>query len=172
MTLNQQNLTGQGCTEQTQHRALASQKAIQLNRNIEQFQIHSKLSHSVSLLVLIIRKYIKTVINFALNLLIKRKLPALLQCIMICCSAMIKINTYICRFSVTIFRANRPIDCIFLCLQVRNRQRNSPTYWGPRFCHLNNIRPRNRTYLFNNKDKWQYLHCFSLDATFSHFNLL
>lgn len=114
----------------------------------------------------------KPVINFELSLLIKWKLPALLQCIMICRLAMIKINTYTCRFSVIIFRANRPIDCIFLCLQVRNRQRNSPTYWGPRFCHLNNIKPKHRTYLFNNKDKRQYLRCFSLDATFSYFNLL
>lgn len=42
---------------------------------------------------------------------------------------------HICRFSVIILRVKRPMDCIFWCLHVRNRQRNSPTYWGPRFCH-------------------------------------
>lgn len=54
------------------------------------------------------------------------------------CLAVKKVHTYICRFSVIILRAKRPMDCIFLCLHVRNKQRNSPTYWGPRFCHLRN----------------------------------
>ena len=63
--------------------------------------------------------------------------------------ATMKIHTYMCRFSIIMFRAKRPMDCIFLCLHVRNRQRNSPTYWGPRFCHLSNIKPGNRTELFN-----------------------
>lgn len=42
------------------------------------------------------------------------------------------------RLSMMTLRVKSPTDCILLCLHVRNRHRNSPTYWGPRFCHLNN----------------------------------
>lgn len=46
--------------------------------------------------------------------------------------------THMCRFSMIMLRLSSPTDCILLCLQLRNRHRSSPTYWGPRFCHLNN----------------------------------